>query len=253
MKNLQSLAISLTVAAALLLAACSPQSPTDTQSSQPQVAVIDLGKVAQDTGQDIVIRDRAEAGIAEINNQLQQLAADLDEQLTTERDKIGVAPNEQEAARLQQLRAQARQQVNQAQMQAQQQANDLESQLVLEFREELMPLAEKIASDRGLKLILSKDIFIFWADDAIDITADVVAAWQAQVPELEVTAPDGETAESPAAEAESASEVVVEANEDTAQAATEAAEAATEAAESAVEAASEAVDEAAEEIETAVE
>lgn len=177
MKILPSCTLLLTAVAATYLTGCGPQ-----QAAGGQVAIIDLSIVARETGQDVVIRERAEEGINELTNQLQQLAAGLDQQLADEREKAGETPSAEDAARLQQLTTQARQQVSQAQQTAQQQANDLEAQLVEDFRQDLLPLAQKIAAERGLSLILSQDVFVFWVDDSVDITDAVVAAWQAQAP-----------------------------------------------------------------------
>ncbi|MEE4186018.1 MAG: OmpH family outer membrane protein [Gammaproteobacteria bacterium] len=177
MNSLRYCTLWLAAVAVSLLTGCGPQ-----QGASAQVAIIDLSIVARETGQDVVIRQRAEEGINELTNQLQQLAASLDQQLADEREKAGAAPSAEDAARLQQLTAQARQQVGQAQQQAQQQANDLEAELIEDFRQDLLPLAKQIAAERGLSLILSKDVFVFWVDEAVDITDAVVAAWQAQTP-----------------------------------------------------------------------
>lgn len=166
--------LSLAALAALALTACQP---ADTGST---VAVLDLGALAQATGEDELIREKAEAGRVELNTQLQQLATDLDQQINAEREKLGESPSEEEAARIQQLTTQARQQIGQAQQQAQQQANQMELNLVDEFREAVLPLAQDIAKEKGVRLILSSDAYVFWADSSVDITAEVITAWQAQ-------------------------------------------------------------------------
>lgn len=217
--NLNQIRMLAALTAAFFLAACGPQAGS-------QVAVIDLSEVARATGEDENIRQRAEDGRTELTNQLQSLAQTLDVQIATEREKIGVAPNEQDAERLQQMTAQARQQIAQAQQSAQQQAAQMETTLVFEFRDALVPLAEKIALSRGLKMVLSNDAYIFWADETINITDEVITAWQAQ------QGPD-ETADAPAAMAEpeaAVEEAIAEIAADLAEASDAATEAATEAA-----------------------
>lgn len=172
MKFVPKLACGL-AASALLLAGC------DQQSGGSAIAVLDLAAVAEATGQDKVIREKAEAARADLGTKLQQLAASMDQQLAAEREKIGVKPKAEDAQRLQDMTMQARQQINSAQMQAQNEASQIEGRLVEEFREKVDPLAEKIAREKGAKALLAADSYLFWHDPAIDITDQVVEAWRA--------------------------------------------------------------------------
>ena len=144
------------------------------------VAVIDLTAAAEATGQDIEIRLRAEEGQQELINQLQALATSLDAELAAEREQAGESPSDEDAARLVQLEQSARAQVSQAQQQAQAAAQQLQTDLVIEFRDSLMPMATRIAAQRGYSVILSKDAYVFWADEAADITGAVIDTWQAE-------------------------------------------------------------------------
>ena len=165
------------VASALLLVGCD-QMPAS-GGSGGGVAVMDLAAVAKATGQDEVIRLEADAARAELGAQLQALASNLDQQISAEREKIGIAPSEADAQRLQEMTMQARQQINNAQVQAQNQASQIEGDLVAEFRDRISPLAENIAKERGASAVLASDAYLFWFDPANDITDEVIAAWQA--------------------------------------------------------------------------
>jgi len=175
---------------ALLLAGC------DQLSGGSSIVVLDLAEVAKETGQDEVIRQKAEEERTKLVTQLQQLAASLDEQLNAERKKIGDKPKPEDSQRLQDMTMQARQQINNAQTQAQNEASQVEAKLVQEFRDKVDPLAEKIARERGAKALLASDSYLFWHDPSIDITTDVIAAWKAL--------PAEKPAEAPAAAAEPA-------------------------------------------------
>ncbi len=74
----------------------------------------------------------------------------------------------------------AQQQINGAQAQAQTQANRFEQQLIEEFRNELQPLVETIAHEKGIQNVLTSDAYIFWFDPESDITDEVIAAWRAR-------------------------------------------------------------------------
>jgi Skp family chaperone for outer membrane proteins len=173
MKFLPELACGL-AASALLLAGCDQQQPVTSP-----IAVLDLAAVAEATGEDKAIREKAEAAREGLGTQLQELAASMDKQLAAEREKIGVKPKAEDAQRLQEMTMQARQQINNAQQQAQNEASQIEAQLVEEFRKKVDPLAEKIAREKGAKALLAVDSYLFWHDPAIDITDQVVEAWRA--------------------------------------------------------------------------
>ncbi|TDJ43871.1 MAG: OmpH family outer membrane protein [Gammaproteobacteria bacterium] len=173
-----SLKFSLSLlAGALLLAGCN-QMPASGGGSAG-VAILDLAAVAKATGQDEIIRQEAEAARAELGAQLQTLAANLERQISAEREKIGITPSDADSQRLQEMTLQARQQINNAQMQAQNRASQIESELVADFRVEISPLAEKIALEMGASAVLASDSYLFWFDPAADITDEVIAAWRA--------------------------------------------------------------------------
>ena len=160
-------------ASALLLTGC------DQKPAPSAIAVLDLAAVAEATGQDKLIREKADAARANLGTQLQELAGSMDEQLAAEREKMGATPKAEDAQRLQEMTMQARQQINNAQQQAQNEAGRIEAQLVEEFRTKVDPLAEKIAREKGAKALLASDSYLFWHDPAIDITEQVIDAWRA--------------------------------------------------------------------------
>jgi Skp family chaperone for outer membrane proteins len=164
------------IAIALLLIGCN-QMPASGGSAG--IAILDLAAVAKATGQDEVIRQEAEAARAELGAQLQALAASLEQQISAEREKVGITPSDADSQRLQEMTLQARQQINNAQMQAQNRASQIEGELVAAFRDEISPLAEEIAAQMGASAVLASDSYLFWFDPAADITDEVIAAWRA--------------------------------------------------------------------------
>ena len=98
MKSVLQLSLAI-IATALFLTGCD-QLP---QSGGSSVAILDLAAVAKATGQDEVIRQEAELARGELSAQLQQLAANLEAQLATEREKAGTTPSGADAQRLQEL------------------------------------------------------------------------------------------------------------------------------------------------------
>ncbi len=144
------------------------------------VVIIDLTAVAKATGQDEVIRLKAEAARNELTVQLQQLIQALDQQLADERAKMGDNPSPEQSQSFQQLNIQARGRLTEAQAQAQAQATQIEQTLVSEFRDSISPLAQEIARGMGASAVLAADPYLFWFDPAVDITDEVIAAWRAR-------------------------------------------------------------------------
>lgn len=163
------------IASIFLISGCDQVS-----GGKADIAVMDISVIAEATGQDEAIRSEAEAIRNQLAGQLQQFAETLDQQLTEEVEKVGANPTPEQAQFLQQLNMQARAQINEAQTQAQAQAAQVEQQLVIEFRDAISPLAEKIAKSKGASAVMAVDAYVFWFNPAIDITDEVIAAWHAR-------------------------------------------------------------------------
>jgi Skp family chaperone for outer membrane proteins len=161
------------VAGAVLVAGCGHEAKSG-------VAILDLTAVANATGQDEVIRVKAEASRNELMAQLQQLAQNLDQQLAAEVEKLGDNPTAEQQQFVQQLNVQARNQLAEVQQQAQGQANQIEQSLIAEFTDSVTPLAQAIAESRGAQVILAQDAYLFWYDPSRDITDEVIAGWRAR-------------------------------------------------------------------------
>ena len=144
-----------------------------------EAVVLDLGAIAQATGQDELIRARAEEAREELGAQLQQLAITMDQQIAAQQAEMGESPTAEQEAMLQQMTMQARQQLGEAQAQAQAQATQIEEQLIEDYRAEIQPLAQEIARSKGASIVFADDSYLFWYDDSLDITDEVIAAWRA--------------------------------------------------------------------------
>jgi len=168
-------------------------------SAGPGTLIVDLGAIAKATGQEESMQSRAQTVREEVNAQLAESAANLEQQIEQERESYGDTPTVEQQQQLQQTMAQAQQQYGQLQAGAQQQLQQLEINMVMEFRDQIKPVAEKIAQSRNAHLIVLADQSVFWLDPAIDITGDVISALRAEgvfsdaeatpVPEMPAAAP----------------------------------------------------------------
>jgi len=62
---------------------------------------------------------------------------------------------------------------------AQAEIQDLQTQLQAEFQKKIMPIIEQVAVKRGLFMVFSRDAGIVWANRGLDLTAEVVKAFDA--------------------------------------------------------------------------
>ncbi len=186
------------VATALFLTGCD-QLP----GAGPDVLIVDLSTVAKATGQEEAMQQQAQTSREELNVKLSEIVRNLEQQLADERSRFGDTPTEEQQQQLQQMTMGAQQQYSQLQADAQQQAQQYEINLVLEFRERVMPFAEKIARARGAHVVMLGDQSVFWLDPAVNITEDIIAALSADGVFVE---PDAEPAAEPVAKPAAAPE-----------------------------------------------
>lgn len=207
--NLHTLNMSRLVAvllSAVVMSGCD-QFPAGGNANATTV-VVDLEAVAKVTGQDTVIEQKMTTMREELNIQLNDFIADLEQQLVEAQAELGDSSDEAAQQRLQEIAAQAQQQLAQQRTLAQQKAQQYQTGLVLDFRKTLEPVAAKIASARGASVILIYDPMMFWFDPSIDITDKVIGALRDQSVEFSLsdieTTPTAEISETPGGSVEEA-------------------------------------------------
>lgn len=176
----------LVIAGALFAVACDQLPGADASGG---VAVVDLNAVAKATGRDEAINERMESARVDLNEQLTQIAGDLEQQLKDEQEKVGAAPEPAEQQQLQEMAVRAQRQLAEKQQLAQQKATQFQLELVNEFRLQLKPVAEKVAASRGADIVVVLDDAVLWFDSGIDITAEVIADLRANpLPAIQTSA-----------------------------------------------------------------
>jgi Skp family chaperone for outer membrane proteins len=171
-----------------------------------QALVVDLGAVAKATGQDVEMEQQMEVARQDLAEQLNKMAADLEAGLKEEQEKLGAAPSAEQQQQLQQKVAEAQQQYAQTQGQAQQRVQQYQANLVLDYRDSLQPVVQKIASARGSTMVMVVDSSLLWTDPTVDLTGEVIAALRAKAQTDEVSEP----AATEAASADAASDAAPE-------------------------------------------
>jgi Skp family chaperone for outer membrane proteins len=156
----------------LLLNACSPAPNTGNT-----VAVLDLQRVAKETGYSRQINSHMENLRTELQTQITDVQGQLNTQLAEKQGKFGDKPTEQQRQELNQLFTAAKSQLQQAQQQAMETIQQQRSSLVDELFDLLRPYAKRIANERGMNVVLLKSkALVFDNSPESDITDEVIAA-----------------------------------------------------------------------------
>ena len=164
----------------LVLAGCGPaSSPAPTPVPSPAkggAAVIDLDAVAKRLGRDVAILAELKEAGAPLRDQLAASQKDYQEQIDRLKTSLGAKPSEADKQKLADLARSLNQQFQQKQQQAQQDMSTKQAALISRFREEVKPVALKIATGKGLGIVqLKNDLTILASEPALDITDEVVA------------------------------------------------------------------------------
>jgi Skp family chaperone for outer membrane proteins len=162
--------------------------PAGPAASRPSgVAVIDLDEVAKQLGKDVVLLREISDGQTSLNQQLRNLQSSLQEKLRQKAQELetrSVGDASKPEPRKQQLAALERDlnlQLNEARRTAQNELNAHRQKLIQQFRDEVVPVAQGIAGERGLGVVITKnDTVLLACDDAHNITNAVVTKLRAQ-------------------------------------------------------------------------
>lgn len=153
----------------LLLIGCKPSGLFE------QVAVVDLNAVAEALGRDDAIAKDVETANNKLNQQLEQITADMRKQLETEKEKLGEKPSKEEEQKFIQLVQQANNQLSQTKQVAIQKSQQVQNSLVIEFRNEVSAASKEIAQKNGFLTVIAVNDGLLWADSSVDITKDVIS------------------------------------------------------------------------------
>jgi|GEM_PF-762763 len=169
-------------------------------SSRGGIAVVDLDKVAAETGKSLEMREALQAQESAYKRELvtfQNMAeTELQTRLKDIKEKGDEAPEESKREFMQ-IRQNASNILAQAQNKAGAQLGQLQQIQVAKFRADLKPIIQEAAAKRGLSVVIPKNEgLLLTVDPGVDITDEVIKAYQAKRLSTPASAP---TAAAPAA------------------------------------------------------
>ncbi len=144
------------------------------------LAIVDLDQVARELGRDAKIKEAIGRKKDSLNQQLSALQSSLKAKYDQQQQEIDTPFSEDQTRRLQ---AQIAARLNQARRKAQNDLVAYRAELIAQFREDVKPVARKIARVRGLSIVVPKnDGFVLTFEPAVDITAEVAEQLKSNPP-----------------------------------------------------------------------
>jgi len=172
---MKKILFSFSILSALALSGCGP-APVASTPPKGGVAFIDLEDAAKRLGRDTVITQALKEAGAALGEQLGTTQKEYQDEIARVKQAAGNKPTEADNLKLAEMARNLNLQFQQKQQQAQQELGAKRLALVNRFREEIKPIALKIASGKGLTAVLVKsDIVVLGNDPSLNITDDVVA------------------------------------------------------------------------------
>ena len=166
----------------VLSAGCNQMSLPTGEAAKPNagVAVIDLDEVARQLGSDQQIVTAIKKREEVLNTKLSEIAKAYTDEFKKQKETLDAKPAEENAVQLATYQKQVNQSFNTAKAQAQQNLSQHRQQLIAQFRDAVRPAARKVAQQRGLSVIVTKqEPLLYDYSDESDITSEVVEVLRA--------------------------------------------------------------------------
>lgn len=157
-----------------LAAGCNQSASTSVP--QGAVAVIDLDAIAARLGSDKQIVDSIAQRQTSLSQQLVDLAKSYNQQIEDKKKTLTEAPAEQADVTVASWQKQANANLNKVKQQAEADLKKHQATLIAQFREQIKPVARRVAQKRGLSVIVTKnDNVLYDVAPGADITEEVIA------------------------------------------------------------------------------
>ena len=157
------------------LVGCGQTSGPAAASSRGGMAVVDLDKVAVETGRDRQLAQSLELAQNSLNQQYAKKVESAREQLDAKKKGLGSTPSEEDQKEFALMQRSAESQLMQIQNKAKVDYEQYKQIQIAKFRQELKPITQEIAAKRGLSIVIPKNEgLLLSVDPGVDITDEVV-------------------------------------------------------------------------------
>jgi Skp family chaperone for outer membrane proteins len=153
-------------------------------ASSGGLAVVDLDKVASETGKNIQMKEMFQIQENSVKQQLAKAQLNANALLEAKVKEFGEEPTDDQKRELVKFRIDANNVLGQLQNQANTKLSQYMQDQIAKFRAEIKPIAMDIAKKRGLSVVVPKNEGLLLAiDSGVDITDDVIKTYREKRPE----------------------------------------------------------------------
>lgn len=177
--------------ATVWLTGCGMQFGSATSSaSRGGIAVVDLDKVAAETGKKLEMDEAYELQKNSVNQQLLKLQSEANSVLQAKAKELGEDATDAAKREVGQMTLNARNNLAQIQNAAGTKLGEYKQIQIAKFRNELKPILQEVAAKRGLSVVIPKnDGLLLAVDPGVDITDDVIKGYGTKRPAPTAAAP----------------------------------------------------------------
>lgn len=168
---------------AMFLTGCGTQFGGSSAAAKGGMAVVDLDKVAAETGKSIQMKEIFQVQENSVKQQLAKMTLSANAQLEAKSKEFGEAPTDEQKKELAQFRLNASNILTRADREGSVKLSQYKQDQIAKFRTEIKPIAQEIAAKRGLSIVIPKNEGLLLAvDPGVDITDDVIKAYREKRP-----------------------------------------------------------------------
>ena len=186
--------------ATVWLTGCGYLGGSSASSSRGGIAVVDLDKIAQETGKAIEMKEALDATEINLKQQLITFQANANADLKSKLDDLadkGEAATDADKIKVEKFRIDATNQLAKGQNEAGAMLGQFKQNQIAKFRADLKPVLQEVAAKRGLSVVIPKNEgLLLSVDPGVDITDDVIKGYRSRP--AAAAAPAKETAAKPA-------------------------------------------------------
>lgn len=168
---MRRLLIIFAVVATTLVTGCIHES----HAQGPGVGVIDLDALARQMGRRDAMNQALKESSEELTRQLQASAALIQQKVKESVDNLRANPTPAAQAAHQKLVIEAKRKIEAQKSALTRKAQEKRKQIIVDFRNEIRPAVQKVATARGVKIVLTASENLMWAEQSVDLTNAVLA------------------------------------------------------------------------------
>jgi outer membrane protein len=147
-----------------------------------KIAFVNIQRIASDSGEGKTLSARVQA----LNQKKVQELNEKNKALQADQQKLqsgGTVMSDSARAELEKKIERQNVDIQRTTQDAQAEVQELQQELQSEFQRKLLPVVQQVAQEKGLHILFSAgDSGIVWADQGLDITADVIKRFDAAAP-----------------------------------------------------------------------